>query len=127
MSERAPCKACGVEGCTGRGPDGRALPGHAINSGGRVKKWLIPVRKELRAGSVEAAELLRRVIKDDGEKTTDRIAAAKTVLDFSVPKPKQTVEVKDATDNLLRGITADMLEKWAREDGEDGPSRPGSA
>lgn len=123
-----PCKACGVEGCTGREPKtGRLLPGHTNNPGGRIKKWLAPIKHELRAGSLDALRLLSRIIKDDGEKTGDRIMAARTVLEFTIPKPKQTVEVKDSTNNLLRGITEEVLAKWAREDAGDGSGHSGSA
>jgi hypothetical protein len=121
-----PCKQCGVEGCTGRGPGGRVLPGHTSNPGGRVPTWLKEVRAELRGGSTEASQLLRRVIGDAAERTQDRIAAAKTVLEFTVTKPKHTVKVEGNTDNPLKGISAELLAKWAAED-PSGSSNSGSA
>jgi hypothetical protein len=100
-----------------RDEKGRLLPGHTANPGGRVSTWLKAVKAELRAGSRDAADYLRRVVSDEDASCKDRIAAAKTILDFTVTKPKQTLEVKRTADDLLSGLDREALVDWASREG----------
>ncbi len=68
-------------------PFGRGKSG---NPGG-VPKWLKKVRKKLSVHADEAIETLVQVMRE-GE-AADRVRAAKVVLEYTVPKPTQNVDV----------------------------------
>lgn len=95
-----------------RDDKGRLLPGGPSLNAGGDPSWLRDVRAKLRAGSADAAEYLVRVVNGkevtvhtnaDGEdvevpvQPRDRIAAAKVIFEYTVPKPKQEVEVNAST------------------------------
>jgi hypothetical protein len=110
-----------------RDAQGRVIAGTgSLNPGGRQPKMVTKAKRELRKGSVEAAVYLRKVIADESEMTKNRVAAAKCVIDATVPKPKQVIGVQNEGSDLLKHISAEMLERWARED-PGGSSNSGSA
>ena len=93
-----------------RDEKGRIAPGsESLNPGG-LPQWVREVRNALQGGSVEAAEYARSVLKDASEETKNRLFAAKLVLDFTVPKPKQEVEVSGSgVASPLAGLTPEQL------------------
>lgn len=80
-----------------RREDGTFAPGRSPNPGGQAA-WLKPIRDELRKGSAEAVTRLRRIVAKGSDK--DANIAAKVLLEFAVPKPKQTHHVKHSGDPL---------------------------
>lgn len=48
-------------------------------------------------------------------------------LTYRLARPKATVRVEGDTDRLLRGISPEVLEKWAREDAGDGSGNSSSS
>jgi hypothetical protein len=102
------------------------LPGHTLHPGGREPGWVKQAKAALREGSSEAADYLRSVVKDNDAATKDRLFAAKTVLEFTVPKPTQKLKVENKGSDILKDISAEMLERWAREDA-GGSGNSGSA
>lgn len=61
------------------------------NPGGQPK-WLKGVRESLKNLTPLAARTLESVMTG-ADKDADRVAAAKVVLEYTVPKPKQTLKV----------------------------------
>ena len=112
-----------------RDSQGRLLPGQgSLNPGGQPK-WLRTVREALENGSAEAAGYLVRVVA--GEETEhvvdkdgaaievplrgkDRIAAAKVILEFTVPKPKQELELSSGA-RPLSGLATELLLRVAAD------------
>lgn len=106
MAKRQPQSKGPEERAPERRPDGTFAPGSSGNPGG-VPEWVRKVRAQLEEGSPEAADLLKRLVR--GEVTEEvvtkagvmtlpadaktRAFAAKTMLEFVVPKPKQEIEV----------------------------------
>ncbi len=85
-----------------RDEKGRLLPGNTANPGGFPKR-IAKARKLLSKGSIPAAQFLIDVVEgkdvesfvtEDGERMAvparakERIAAAKVILEHTVPKPK---------------------------------------
>lgn len=114
-----------------READGRWKPGVSGNPSG-THRWLQKVRKRLQKGSARAATYLMRVA--DGKETTykvtkdgatveveleakDRIMACKVILEYTVPKPKQELEVT-TTPSPLEGIDREVLLQWAQMNDE---------
>lgn len=88
-----------------RRPDGTFGPGNAANPGGQPK-WLKQVRESLKALTPLAAERLKGIILDGEDK--DSVAAAKVVLEYTVPKPKQTHKVEGGG-RILTDVTTQAL------------------
>jgi hypothetical protein len=109
-----------------RDEKGRLVRGSGnLNPGGRLK-WAKRVRNLLAGGCEDTAKFLVRVVTgeekemgEDGErvdaKLKDRIAAAKIIFEYALPKPKQSVEVTSQP-SPLAGIDRETLLKWARDD-----------
>lgn len=106
-----------------RNPNGTFHKGQTGNPGGKPK-WLGEVQRALKGGSLEAAQYLASVVRGDatepyvtkdGEtlaspvRAKDRIAAAKVVLEFTVPKPQNRDEKDAAT-------ATRVLAQWTREE-----------
>lgn len=106
---------------------GRILPGKTLNPGGDPK-WLGEVRRRLQAGCVDAADYLVSVVRGEekfldvyGKEATeielpvmpkDRIAAAKVIFEYTVPKPRQELEVSGSTgetSELRREVLARLV------------------
>jgi hypothetical protein len=107
VAKRKPPQSKPAEGSPTRDAKGRLLPGHSGNPGG-VPKWVREVRAELEEGSKDAADLLRRVVKDEDAFLGVRVMAAKVILEFSLPKPKVEVKV-DAPPSPLAGLSPEQL------------------
>ena len=73
-----------------RREDGTFAPGRSPNPGGQAK-WLQPIKADLKAGVPGVLTRLMGIIQNGEDK--DAIAAGKVWLDYSLPKPKQTVKV----------------------------------
>lgn len=81
-------------------------PGQSGNPDGQPK-WLKGVRESLKSLTPLARKTLREVMKTGQDK--DRVAAAKTVLEYTVPKPKQTHRVESGGKDALAGLTPEQL------------------
>lgn len=80
--------------------------GQSGNPGGKPK-WLKAARESLQALTPLARKTLRAVMKNGADK--DKVAAAKTVLEFTVPKPKQTHRVEGKGGDPLAVLTPEQL------------------
>lgn len=110
-----------------RDAQGRILPGQTLNPGG-LPAWVGPVRAMLEAGALRGAKLLCEVIdgtaKDvhvtkDGEeipidcRMKDRLFAVRLAFEFTIPKPKQEVEVSAGGANTMSEVQRAALSKLA--------------
>lgn len=89
-----------------RGEGGRWLPGQSPNPAGKPKKFP-EARAAIEAGLPTAIAYLLTVIGDAGCETKDRVAAAKTILDFGMPKPRDAQAETTAAEALA--LLADKL------------------
>ena len=87
---------------------GRLAKGTANPNPGGVPKWVKEVRDQLKSRCLPlaAAHLERMLDPINGVKDQDRNTAAKIVLEYTVPKPKQAVRVKVSgdKDSPLAGV-----------------------
>lgn len=90
-----------------READGTFARGKSPNPGGQAK-WLKEVRQSLRDLTPLAAKTLKQVM-EEGAKDSDKTAAAKVVLEYTVPKPKQTHRVEGKGGDPLASLTAEQL------------------
>lgn len=62
--------------------------GNKLGTGGRPKKpeWL-------KGKGEDALKVCYAIMKNEGEKSTDRLAAAKIIIEHDLGKPRQAVEV----------------------------------
>lgn len=102
---------CGCEGeCRGHTessrPEWQFKPGQSGNPGGKPA-WLKKVRQSLQGLTPLARKTLRDVMKAGADK--DRVAAAKTVLEYTVPKPRQTHRVEGKGGDPLAVLTPEQL------------------
>lgn len=102
---------CGCEGtCAGHTessrPEWQFKPGKSGNPGGKPK-WLKAARESLQSLTPLARKTLRQVMKNGADK--DKVAAAKTVLEFTVPKPRQTHRVEGKGGDPLAVLTPEQL------------------
>lgn len=89
-------------------PRGRPFKkGQSGNPGGGPK-WLKGVRESLKGLTPLARKTLREVMKGS-EKDGDRVAAARVVLEYTVPKPKQTHRVEGKGGDPLALMSAEAL------------------
>lgn len=109
MSEDVPDLRASEE----RREDGTFAPGKSPNPGGQAQ-WLKPIREGLRAGSAEAVIRLRKIVAEGSDK--DANVAAKVLLDYAVPKPKQTVRMEGDKD-VLAVVTSDDLVAFIKNGG----------
>lgn len=91
-----------------RDAKGRLAKGSSGNPGG-LPKWRRDLAEALKASAQAAANLLDEVISDDNADMQHRIQAAAVALRYTVPAPKQKVEVSggvslDLTREELRAI-----------------------
>lgn len=77
------------------------------NPGG-IPKWLKGVRDSLKSLTPLAATTLESVMRH-GENDKDRVAAAKVVLEYTVPKPKQTLKVSGDKSAPLSALSLEDL------------------
>lgn len=80
--------------------------GNNAGTGGEAG-WLKKVRKDLRALLPSATNTLLRVMGSEDEKAAT--TAAKVVLEFTVPKPRQTHRVEGKGGDPLAVLTAEQL------------------
>ena len=89
-----------------RDAKGRLLPGHSGNPHG-VPKTVLEAQALLRETHLPAAmRRLSELIESDDEQIA--LGSAKTVLDFTVPKPKQDASVEVKADAGLSSALAQM-------------------
>lgn len=82
-----------------RSGDGRWLPGQSPNPAGKPKKFP-EARAAIEAGLPTAIAYLLSAIGNEGLEAKDRIAAAKTILDFGMPKPRDAQAETTAAEAL---------------------------
>lgn len=104
MSDQLPDQRSPV--ATGRKEDGTFDKGNSPNPGGQAK-WLKQVREELRALLPHARATLSRVMVGDDQKAA--VQAAKVVLEYTVPKPKQTHRLEGKNGDALAMVSAEAL------------------
>ena len=103
---------------------GRPFPRGTSGNPGGQPKWLRKLRKDLAAGSPDAAKLLlglirgdiRNVVRtEDGDlievdpHMKDRLKAAELWFAYMVPKPKQEVEATVTSSSALPGWSKEEL------------------
>ena len=71
---------------------GQITKGHSGNPGGQPK-WVSEVKKALEGCAAEGAAYLLGVIRDTEVSTSDRLRAVDIAFSYTMPKPKQMVEV----------------------------------
>lgn len=112
MAAKGARKAAQVSGAEHRPPPGKPFKkGQSGNPGGQPK-WVKEVRDLLMEDAAAARKLLRRVIDDEGEETKERVRASEIVLSYTIPKPKQEMEVSGSV-STLQGIDAETIRKIA--------------
>lgn len=109
----------------GRDEKGRLVKGAALNPGGQPA-WVKELRDLLQDDAKAGRALLRRVI--DGERVAkfvaedgsevevaprleDRIKAAEIALRYTMPVPKQTLEIEagETTESAFKALTVEAL------------------
>lgn len=85
------------------------------NPGGQPK-WLKGVREGLRALLPEAQRRLGEIIRSGSDK--DSTVAARVVLEYTVPKPKQTHRVEGKGSDLLAALTPEQLVAFVKGEGK---------
>lgn len=107
----APQKPSPVE----RDEKGRPVQGGgSLNPGGQPK-WVKEVRDALAQNCVPLAEKrLRKILEEDHADPDDWIKAAKVVFEFTIPKPKQDVNVTGIPPSPFAGMTPEQLLAIAR-------------
>lgn len=88
-------------------PEWQFKPGQSGNPGGQPA-WLKKVRQSLRGLTPLARKTLREVMKN-APKDGDKVRAAEVVLKYTVPQPKQRVEVSRGGNDPLAGLTPEQL------------------
>jgi len=94
-----------------RDAKGRIAGGGSLNPGG-LPKWRKELTEALKDSAQSAANLLERVIDDEGADMQHRIQAAAVALRYTVPTPKQQVEVSGSV-SALQQIDAETLRRIA--------------
>jgi len=95
-------------------PAGRPFEkGKSGNPGGQPK-WVRELRDLLQEDAHAARKLLRDVIDGDEQEMQHRIQAAATVLRYTVPTPKVSVDVTSG-DRPLENVPTEVLEAFLRK------------
>lgn len=96
-----------------RDEKGRILPGHSLNPSGKSprkysdgKGGYLTKTELFTQDLVEVYDLLLGVIRDDSEKTRDRVAAMKLVIEHGTGTPKHSVEL--TTDDKTTGTVVNV-------------------
>jgi hypothetical protein len=93
-------------------PKGKPFePGRSGNPGG-LPKWRRELAEALKESAEKGANLLAEVIGDAGADMQHRLQASAIALRYTVPQPKQTVEVSGSV-STLQGIDAETIRKIA--------------
>lgn len=90
-----------------RAPDGTFRPGAASPNPGGQPKWMKEMREGLKAMLPSARTRLAKIIEEGSDK--DATAAARLVLEYTLPKPKTRVKVDGMGPSPLAGLTAEQL------------------
>lgn len=94
-----------------RDEKGRVRGGGSLNPGG-LPKWRRELAEALKESAEKGANLLAEVIEDAGADMQHRLQASAIALRYTVPQPKQTVEVSGSV-STLQGIDAETIRKIA--------------
>jgi hypothetical protein len=94
-----------------RRDDGTFAGGGSANPGGQAK-WLKEIRAGLRSLLPEAKNRLGEIIRSGSDK--DSTAAAKVVLEYTVPKPKQTHRVEGKGGDPLALLSPEQLVEFIK-------------
>ncbi len=86
-------------------------PGESGNKDGGPK-WLKEIRNGLRSLLPETMDRLGEIIRNGSDK--DSTAAARVVLEYTVPKPKQTHRVEGKGGDPLAVLTPDQLVEFIK-------------
>jgi len=95
-----------------RREDGTFGAGNSANPGGQPR-WLKSVRESLKTLTPLARDTLQHVM-ENAAKDSDKVAAAKVVLEFTVPKPKQTHRVEHKGQDPLAGLTPEEIVRFVK-------------
>jgi hypothetical protein len=93
-----------VGGVTGKG----FRPGQSGYAGGPTPKWLREVKEQLKELVPLASRTLKRVMIHGDNKS--KVAAAKTVLEYTVPKPKQRLKVSGQLSNPVGDLSTEEIQ-----------------
>lgn len=89
-----------------RGEKGQLLPGSTANPGG-LPKWVKEVRDALGKDLPLARRKLRLRLRDDNPDV--QLKAIDILFKYTLPKPKQEVEVSGEVKSPLAGMTPEQL------------------
>lgn len=99
-----------------RAPDGTFKPGAPSANPGGQPKWMREMRESLKAMLPSTRKRLANIIESGSDK--DATAAARLVLEYTLPKPRARVKVEGAGSSPLAGLSAEQLVALAT--GKDG-------
>jgi len=100
---------------TGRDEKGRILPGHTLNPGGMPKK-AAEVREFAKIKSMEAMKMVHGILGDEDQKTADRLAAARVILQ-AAGVMVQEQRITTTKEDPLKEISSEELKKFLKMDG----------
>lgn len=103
-----------VGGITGKG----FKPGQSGYKGGPTPQWLREVKEHLKGLVPLASRTLKRVMLHGDDKA--KVAAAKTVLEYTVPKPKQRLKVSGQLSNPVAELSTEDIQAIIRAAKGDG-------
>lgn len=106
-----------VGGITGKG----FKPGQSGYKGGPTPQWLREAKEQLKGLVPLAARTLKRVMLHGDDKA--KTAAAKTVLEYTVPKPKQRLKVSGQLSNPLGEVSTEDVQAIIRAAKQGGESK----
>jgi hypothetical protein len=98
--------------------------GNKAGTGG-APSWVAKARDNLRALVPGAVEKLATILRDGEDR--DALAAAKLILDFTVPRPKITHRVEGTAGGPLAGLTLQELLAVGRAAKNEVPALPEGA
>jgi hypothetical protein len=95
-------------GVTGKG----FMPGKSGNTAGPHPQWLREAKEQLKGLVPLAGRTLKRVMVHGDDKA--KVSAAKTVLEYTVPKPKQRLKVSGQLSNPVGELSIEEIQALIR-------------
>jgi hypothetical protein len=99
-----------------RDEKGRILKGQTLNPGGMPKK-AAEVREFAKIKSMEAMKMVHSILGDEDQKTADRLAAARVILQ-AAGVMVQEQRITTTKEDPLKEISSEELKKFLQMDGQ---------